>query len=245
MKDSAVRQVRSILFATLALTELGSASGCAQRTQQARVGTGNGSIHQLVFNVVESGDLKRSKATDSQIVVVMGKRLAAARIRAYAFASRDAAIHVTIYDTSEVSYAAKVLSANGNVVLRIQPSGPAYNAPSGRPFSGAQFVFFPGGNRIGLASSDPRSLAQFTSRYVNRRLGIYLDGKLISNSVLTSPMSESTLLWGPNFSDQQLLLIVAVIQSGPLPAHVKLVASSAISPTQKMLSPPLSSQLAF
>ncbi len=234
MKESALRQVRSILFAALPLAVLGSASGCAQsdqQVQQTRVGTGNGGIHQLVFKVDESRDLKRSKATDSQIVVVMRKRLAAARIRAYAFASRDEAIHVTIYDTSKVSYVAKLLSANGNIVLRIQPSGPKYYAPSARPFSGAQFVFFPGGNRIGLASSDPRSLAHFTGRYLSRRLGIYVDGKLISNAVLTSPLSESIMLWGPNFSDQQLLLIVAVIQSGPLPAHVKLVASSPISPT--------------
>jgi preprotein translocase subunit SecD len=135
-----------------------------------------------------------------------------------------------IYDGSRAAYAAKLLSATGTVVLRIQPRGPEYHSPSGRPFRAAQvFPNVTGELAVWITSSDPPSLEEFTRAHIGQDLGVYFDRRLIDAPKLVGPISGTAEIWGPNYNDAQLRFMATVIDSGPLPAHVRLLSSSPLS----------------
>ena len=222
------------LRVALALALLASLVSCARNDRQPHqggAGLRSSKIHQLVFNLVKGANLQPSITADP-LIAAMKKRLDIAQIRADVFTSTDRRIRVTIYDSSNVLYATKLLSTRGQVSLRIFPRGPEYRSPSGQPFSGAKLDYDVTGEPIAIfTSSDPRSMAQFTTKYVNRRLGYYFDERLIQAYTIEGPISDQFEVHGFHLRARDLLFIVAVVESGPLPARVKLVSSSVISST--------------
>ena len=76
---------------------------------------------------------------------------------------------------------------------------------------------------VEFRTSDPHTFLRFTQNHLGKRLGIYLDGRLLSNPVIDGPISDSGLIFGL-FSREDTQVIAAVIGSDPLPASVTMVS---------------------
>lgn len=203
-------------------------AGCAHegRADLTTTSVDSGS-RQLVFKIAQR---QPTRAVVSKLISVMKTRLAATLIKADIFASPHSRLHATIYDGARASYAAKLLSTTGTVVLRIQPRGPEYHPPSGRPFKAAEVTpDLIGGLELLLRASDISSLEAFTRLYVGRYLGIYFDGRLIDTLVLQAPLSDTSEMHGYKLNEAHLRFMAAIIDSGPLPTHVRLLSSSLLT----------------
>ncbi len=123
------------------------------------------------------------------------------------------------------------------VTFKTLPSGEVYRSTSGQPIRSAH-VESPeyAAEHSGVISSsptlffkisDPSAFRRFTAAHLNQSLGIYLDNRLISAPQLMSPISESGMITG-RFGAREIDFIAAVMDAGPLPAHVKFISISGI-----------------
>jgi preprotein translocase subunit SecD len=176
-------------------------------------------------------------ATVAKTVFVMKGRLRVSRIKGTLVSTRSGYLEVTLDTGLPVAYSSRLLSQMGYVTFRIVPKGNLYRSASARPIRSAH-VESPeyAAEHSGVISStptlffkisDPSSFARFTAAHLNQSLGIYLDGRLIAAPELKSPISDSGVISG-NFSARELDFIAAVMDAGPLPAHVKFISSSGI-----------------
>lgn len=212
-----------------------SLAACAHKgaadSTTARVDNGS---RQLVFKIVQRDP---TPAIVSKLINVMKSRLAAPPLRADVFASPDGRLRATIFEGDRAWYAAKLLSTIGTVVLRIQPRGPEYYSPSGRPFRGAAVSSdMTGEPQLLLASSDAASMERFTRPHVGHYLGIYFDGRLIQTSFLQGPISDVAEVHGYSANEKQSRaneaqyhFMATVIDSGPLPVRATPLSSSALT----------------
>ena len=93
--------------------------------------------------------------------------------------------------------AERLLTAPGVISLQVYPRGEGYSLGSHRPIVHASLgrdeVWQPA---ITLQFADPASFHRFTSRHINQRLGIYLDGNEIASPEITAPLSDSVQITG-------------------------------------------------
>lgn len=71
--------------------------------------------------------------------------------------------------------------------------------------------------------SDPAAFRAFTSQHLGRRVGIFLDGKLLTAPTLRGPIYDQAEIVG-RYTPSELKFIAALINSGPLPAKIELAS---------------------
>lgn len=176
-------------------------------------------------------------ATVAKTVTVMKERLQVAKIRGTVVSTRSGYLDVTLDASLPVAYSSKLLTQMGYVTFKTVPKGDVYRSASVRPIRSA-VVESPeyAAEHSGVISrsptlffkmSDPYSFGRFTAAHLNQSLGIYLDDRLISAPKLMSPISDSGMIFG-QLGARELGFIAAVMNAGPLPAHVKFISSSGI-----------------
>lgn len=173
----------------------------------------------LVFGVGASSSEPAAALTET--MAVMGERLHGANVH-FTMESDGGRIFVSVRKGTE-PFAEKLLSAPGIVSLRIYPRGQGYSQGSRRPIAHASL----GKDEIGqpeitLRIADPTSFYRFTSRHVNQRIGIYLDGNEIVAPEITAPLSDYVQITG-NASGVMSSMFVSIVNSGPLPVPVKFL----------------------
>lgn len=161
------------------------------------------------------------------------KRVMATRLREvglfFAIRADGGRIFVTVHKEAE-PFVERLLTAPGVITLRIYTGGEGYSLTSRRPIAHASLGKDEMGQpEIALRISDPTAFHRFTSRHINQRLGIYLDGNEIAAPEITAPLSDSVQITG-NASAVMSSMFVSIVNSGPLPVPVKvLVANRSVS----------------
>jgi preprotein translocase subunit SecD len=179
----------------------------------------------------------------AKTALVMRERLRAAHISGTVASTRRGYLRVTLDTTLPKAYTLRLLTQTGYVTLKTIQSGSLYRSRSSRPirsavlespeYAAAHSGIISSAPVVIFTLSDPSAFAEFTGAHIGQDLGIYLDDRLISAPRLTGPISNSGAISGGaggTDSVQELAFIAAVMNSGPLPAHVAFVSSSAITP---------------
>lgn len=177
-------------------------------------------------------------ATVTKTVSVMKERLRAAHIKGIVASTRAGYLDVTLDAGLPTAYSSRLLTEMGYVTFKTVPNGDLYRSPSMRPIRSA-VVESPqeAAEQLGVISccatlffkiSDPSSFERFTAAHLKQSLGIYLDDRLISAPELEAPISDSGMITGRTDA-RELDFIAAVMNAGPLPAHVKFVSASAVT----------------
>lgn len=178
-------------------------------------------ISSVLFFQLNAGHAANMSAAQNT-AHVMRERLAAAQIHGSAQLQRGDRIRVT-FDGASPIFVKRLLTQPGRLTFKIVPNGPVYRSPSAQPFRDAKA----GRNARGLpivwfTVSDPPSFYRFTSANLDKTLGIYLDGTLLTKPQIHAPISQYAEIDG-RFSPARTQLIAAVIDSGPLPERVTLI----------------------
>lgn len=168
---------------------------------------------------------RASSSLSKQTETTMQKRLKTARVSALVRRLRGGRVEVSISGKAP-SFLSKLLTAPGNVVFRVVPNGDVYRAPGGRPIRDAiSDDDLMGNPEVTFHTVDPQSFYRFTGSHVDKQLGIYLDGRLLTSPRLTQPFSDTGEIVG-GFTREETELMAAIIGSGPLPAPVHLVSKT-------------------
>jgi preprotein translocase subunit SecD len=176
-------------------------------------------------------------ATVTKTVSVMKERLRVAHIKGTVGSTRAGYLEVTLDAGLPTAYSSRLLTEMGYVTFKTVPKGDLYRSPSMRPIRSAVVESPQEAEQMGVISSsptlffkisDPSSFKRFTAAHLKQSLGIYLDDRLISAPELETPISDSGMITGRTDA-RELDLIAAVMNAGPLPAHVKFVSASAIT----------------
>ena len=232
------------VVALLTLTAIlsGCGSQASHGSSSSRRVHPSGKLYLKVLTLhISPGEV--TPAIIAKTAFVMKARLRASHIRATVSPTRNGYFRVTLDATVPTVYSARLLTQRGYITFRTVPKGDLYHSPSKRPIRSAtlespQYAAMHSGiissaPVLHFTLSDPPSFARFTSAHINQDLGIYLDDHLISAPRLVEPISdEGSISGGQNDAPNamELGLIGAVMNAGPLPAHVRFVSSSAIIP---------------
>lgn len=176
-------------------------------------------------------------ATIAKTVSVMKERLRVAQIKGAVAPTRSGYVEVTLDARLPVAYSSRLLTQPGYVTFRVLPKGPVYRSASARAIRSADVEsseyaaehsgVISRGSTLFFKMSDPVSFRRFTAAHLKQSLGIYLDDRLIYAPELMSPISDSGMITG-NANARELGFIAAVMNAGPLPAHVKFISTSGV-----------------
>ena len=174
---------------------------------------------KLIFSI--SASSSESRAILYQTKAIMAERLHGANVY-FTMDADGGRVFISVRREAE-SLAQKLLTAPGIISLRIYPRGDAYSPKSGRPIVHATLGEDEAGQpSITLRFSDPASFQRFTTRHIDQRLGIYLDGNEVAAPEITAPLSDSVQLTG-NVRGLMSSMFVSIVNSGPLPVPVKFL----------------------
>jgi preprotein translocase subunit SecD len=166
-----------------------------------------------------------TKALASQTAMIMRERLAAAHVSASVKTVSGTRIEVSLPSAPPV-FLSKLLTEPGVVEFRITPHGDVYKPHTARAIKSAEATYYMDGKPVVMFhTADPNSFRRFTAAHLNKDMGIYLDGRLLSDPVIAGPISDDGMIVG-KFTYQQTQLIAAVIGSQPFPTRVKLVSET-------------------
>jgi len=230
--------VGSLLISTAIFSGCGS-GGPREPSRSAAVhAAGRPYLRILTFKILHTAV---TPAIIAKTAFVMRARLRAAHIDGTISSTRRGYLRATLDTTLPKKYTSRLLTQMGDVTFRTMQKGDLYRSRSSRPIRSAtlespQYA----ATHSGIISntpvvifvlSDPNSFARFTGAHVGQDLGIYLDDRLISAPRLMGPISNSGAIFGgiggANFL-KDLAFIAAVMNSGPLPAHVTFVSASPV-----------------
>lgn len=233
-------KVVALLISTAILSGCGSQGSHGSSTSRRVHPSGKLYLKVLTLQI-SPGEV--TPAIIAKTAFVMKARLSASHIRGTVSSMPNGYLRVTLDAMVPTVYSARLLTQRGYITFKTVPKGDLYHSPSERPIRSAtlespQYAAMHSGiisnaPVLNFTLSDPPSFAQFTGAHINQDLGIYLDDRLISAPRLVGPISDKGSIFGGQndaSNAMELGLIAAVMDAGPLPAHVRFVSSSGIIP---------------
>jgi hypothetical protein len=120
------------------------------------------------------------------------------------------------------------LISSGRISLRFMPHGPEY--PSAKPFASTSLSVDAFGNHVIIfAVGDPHAFYNFTRRNVGKRLGIFVDGQLLTAPVIQEPIGRNGEVAAPR-GTTPMSVLAAIMNSGPIPENVTVSLAQPGSP---------------
>lgn len=155
-------------------------------------------------------------------------RLKAVEVGAQVAVAQNDTVEVVLDNIGDLSERSveQLLEARGEVVLRVDPGGAMYVAPTPRLVKNAS-VSLIRMKSVVFEMSDPSSFKRFTTKNVGKNLALFLDGKRLLSAYLVAPIECcGEIEFRQNDSVEQVEITAAILNSGPYPVIVKLSAST-------------------
>lgn len=128
---------------------------------------------------------------------------------------------------ANLSEIVRLIESPGVVEFRIHPGGDLYCAGRCRPIAAASVVANVYGSQfVRFKPSDQIGFRDFTEEHIGSQMQIVMDGRVLTSAMLHTPIYDFGELGGPDYSLDELRFFAAILQSGPLPLRVRLVAKT-------------------